>query len=153
NTDDNIFDRSGSRIPWDPMISEPSVRPRRSYSHGKPGDRVGLWRRQCCARFFGRPALAHAALAKRPALYSITPAKPASAERRAYMICLPGVRDIEKKYPGGSKSASQTAQAVFAKVAEQAPQSAISSGLTEAFRSPSPPPFPEMVSHLFGHSD
>jgi hypothetical protein len=70
------------------------------------------------------------------------------------MSWLDQVGDVLKKYTGDSTStASTNAQADFAKVAEQAPQSVISSGLTEAFRSPNTPPFAEMVSQLFGNSD
>jgi hypothetical protein len=64
------------------------------------------------------------------------------------------VSDILKQYSGAAPSAPPpNAQADFAKVAEQAPPSVISSGLTEAFRSQSTPPFAEMVSSLFGQSD
>jgi len=64
------------------------------------------------------------------------------------------VSDILKQYAGGSASTgAPNAQADFAKVAEHAPPSVVSSGLTEAFRSPSTPPFAEMVSQLFGQSD
>ena len=64
------------------------------------------------------------------------------------------VSEILNKYTGASPSTTSTnTQSDFAKVAEQAPPSAISSGLTEAFRSQHTPPFPEMVSHLFGQSD
>src|SRR5262245_7973153 len=64
------------------------------------------------------------------------------------------VTEILKQYTGGSPAAeSADARADFAKVAEQAPPSAISSGLTEAFRSKDTPPFAEMVSQLFGQSD
>jgi len=64
------------------------------------------------------------------------------------------VTDILKQYTGASPSATPpNAQADFAKVAEQAPPSVLSSGLTEAFRSQSTPPFAEMVSQMFGQSD
>ncbi len=64
------------------------------------------------------------------------------------------VGDLLKQYTGASTSAPPpTAAADFAKVAEQAPASAMSSGLAEAFRSDSTPAFGEMISHLFGQSD
>ena len=64
------------------------------------------------------------------------------------------VTDILKQYTGASPSATPpNAQADFAKVAEQAPPSVLSSGLAEAFRSQSTPPFAEMVSQMFGQSD
>jgi hypothetical protein len=64
------------------------------------------------------------------------------------------VSDILKQYTGASATtASPSAHADFAKVAEQAPPSVISGGLAEAFRSQSTPPFAEMVAHMFGQSD
>lgn len=64
------------------------------------------------------------------------------------------VSDILKRYTGGSTPAtSDSTHADFAKVAEQAPPSAMTGALSEAFRSSSTPPFEEMVSQLFGHSD
>jgi len=64
------------------------------------------------------------------------------------------VGDILKQYSGVSASAPPPdPQADFSKVAEHAPPAAVSDGLTEAFRSPSTPPFADMVAHLFGQSD
>jgi hypothetical protein len=64
------------------------------------------------------------------------------------------VSDILKRYTGGSvPTASDSTHADFAKVAEQAPPAAMTGAITEAFRSSSTPPFEEMVSQLFGHSD
>ena len=63
------------------------------------------------------------------------------------------VSDILKRYTGGSAPGSDSTHADFAKVAEQAPPSAMTGALTEAFRSSSTPPFEEMVAKLFGHSD
>jgi hypothetical protein len=64
------------------------------------------------------------------------------------------VSDILKQYTGSATSAaSPNAQADFTKVAEQAPPSVVSSGLGEAFRSQSTPPFGEMVASMFGQSD
>jgi len=70
------------------------------------------------------------------------------------MSWLNDVSDIVQKYTGASTSTPPpNAQADFAKIAEQAPPAAISSGLSEAFRSQSTPPFSEMVSQMFGQSD
>jgi hypothetical protein len=70
------------------------------------------------------------------------------------MSWLNQVSDILKQYSGASPSAtSPNAEADFSKVAEQAPPSVLSSGLSEAFRSQSTPPFGEMVSQMFGQSD
>jgi hypothetical protein len=64
------------------------------------------------------------------------------------------VSDILKQYTGTSPTAAApNVQSDFAKVAEQAPSAMISSGLAEAFRSQSTPPFSEMVAHMFGKSD
>lgn len=64
------------------------------------------------------------------------------------------IGDLLQKYRGGAASgAPSNAADDFGKVAEQAPQSTLSSGLAEAFRSNSTPAFGEMVSHLFAHSD
>lgn len=64
------------------------------------------------------------------------------------------VSDILQQYKGASAStASANAPEDFAKVAEHAPSSVISNGLTDAFRSQSTPPFAQMVSQLFGQSD
>ncbi len=58
------------------------------------------------------------------------------------------------QYKGASASAPPpNADADFAKVATQAPSSAISSGLAEAFRSESTPEFGDMISQLFAQSD
>ena len=64
------------------------------------------------------------------------------------------VSDILKQDTGSSAPTENTdPHADFARVAEQAPPSVISGGLSEAFRSSSTPSFGEMVSHLFGQSD
>jgi hypothetical protein len=41
----------------------------------------------------------------------------------------------------------------FQKVAQQVPQAAVSSGLSDAFRSSETPPFGQMVSQMFGQSN
>jgi hypothetical protein len=64
------------------------------------------------------------------------------------------VSEILQRYTGTSAStASANAPEDFAKLAERAPSSVISTGLTEAFRSQSTPPFAQMVSQLFEQSD
>lgn len=63
------------------------------------------------------------------------------------------VGGLLQKYSGASEAAPPPdATADFAKVAESAPPSALSSGLSAAFRSGSTP-FAEMVSQLFAQSD
>jgi hypothetical protein len=58
------------------------------------------------------------------------------------------------RYKGASASTPPpNADADFAKVATQAPPSAISGGLAEAFRSESTPEFGDMISRLFAQSD
>ena len=64
------------------------------------------------------------------------------------------VGTLLRQYKGASASAPPpSADADFAKVATQAPPSAISSGLAEAFRSDSTPEFGDMISRLFAQSD
>src|SRR5262249_27085666 len=64
------------------------------------------------------------------------------------------VSDILHQYKGASASTPPSnAPEDFAKVAERAPASDLSSGLTEAFRAPNAPPFAQMVAQLFGQSD
>jgi hypothetical protein len=64
------------------------------------------------------------------------------------------VRTLLGQYKGASPSAPPPdAAADFAKIATQAPPSAMSGGLAEAFRSKSTPEFGEMISHLFAQSD
>jgi hypothetical protein len=64
------------------------------------------------------------------------------------------ISDVLQKYTGAQASAPPpNAASDFAKVAENAPSSAISGGIAEAFRSNNTPPFAQMVSQLFGQSD
>jgi hypothetical protein len=64
------------------------------------------------------------------------------------------VSDLLQRYKGASATTpSPDTAADFSKVADQAPPSAISTGLAEAFRSDSTPPFGQMLSGLFGQSD
>ncbi len=64
------------------------------------------------------------------------------------------IDDVLQRYRGASASnPAPNAPADFARVAEQAPPSAISGGLAEAFRSPQTPPFGQMIADLFGMSN
>jgi len=70
------------------------------------------------------------------------------------MSWLDEVGTLLRQYKGASASAPPpSADADFTKVATQAPPSAISSGLAEAFRSESTPEFGDMISRLFAQSD
>jgi hypothetical protein len=55
------------------------------------------------------------------------------------------------KYAAGSAN-HQEAEADFDHVARQAPRADLGAGLADAFRSPQTPPFPNMLSQLFGQS-
>ena len=57
------------------------------------------------------------------------------------------------KYRGGSASPESNVAEDFGKIASQAPTSELTSGLAQAFRSDSTPPFGNMVSQLFAQSD
>ncbi len=66
------------------------------------------------------------------------------------------INNIIQRYTGaggGTSSAPENAQQDYEQVAQHAPQDAVAGGLSEAFRSDRTPPFPEMVSHLFSHSN
>jgi hypothetical protein len=60
-----------------------------------------------------------------------------------------------QQYMGGNPAMANPQQAEddFVRIADQAPQPAVASGVTEALRSDQTPPFPQMVSQLFGHGD
>jgi hypothetical protein len=64
-----------------------------------------------------------------------------------------GLLDILNQYVQPSGPAGAAAVEHFGQVAAQAPQSTVSQGLTEAFRSDQTPPFGEMVARLFGNSN
>jgi hypothetical protein len=69
------------------------------------------------------------------------------------MSWLEQIDDVLQRYKGASTSPAPTQVSTdFAKVATHAPSSALSSGLTEAFRSQDTPPFGQMVSELFARS-
>lgn len=64
------------------------------------------------------------------------------------------VGDVLQRYQGTpSPKPPESVTDDFARVAQHAPPSAVSSGLAEAFRSPNTPPFGHMVSDLFGSSN
>ena len=65
-----------------------------------------------------------------------------------------GLMDILNQYVNRqSVPAGPAAVEHFGQVAQQAPQSTVSQGLTEAFRSDETPPFGDMVARLFGNSN
>src|SRR5690242_10456554 len=54
---------------------------------------------------------------------------------------------------GGTAAAPSSPHEDFQQVAQSAPQGVVASGLSQAFRSDQTPPFPQMLSSLFGKSD
>ena len=66
------------------------------------------------------------------------------------------VEEIAQRYSGqtgGTAAAPDNVHGDFQKVAQSAPQDLVAGGISQAFRSDQTPPFPEMVSHIFEHSD
>ena len=64
------------------------------------------------------------------------------------------IGNILQQYSGASaQAAPDQVQDDFDRFAESAPPSAVADGLAAAFRSEETPPFPSMVSQLFGQSD
>ena len=66
------------------------------------------------------------------------------------------VEDIVQKYSGqggGTAAAPEDVHQDFHQVAQVAPQDAVASGISQAFQSDQTPPFPQMLSNLFNHSD
>jgi len=71
------------------------------------------------------------------------------------------IEDILQRYggqggaPGGANPAAAPANPHqdFQQVAQAAPPDLLSSGISQAFHSGQTPPFPEMLSNLFSHSD
>jgi hypothetical protein len=58
------------------------------------------------------------------------------------------------QYSGmNAKDAPPETEQHFSQVAGSAPKAQLSEGLSEAFRSPQTPPFPEMLANLFRNSD
>jgi hypothetical protein len=66
------------------------------------------------------------------------------------------ISNILQRYSGaggGAAAAPEDAHSDFQEVARAAPREAVAGGIAQAFRSDQTPPFPEMVSNLFSHSD
>ncbi len=66
------------------------------------------------------------------------------------------INDVLQRYSGqgaGTAAAPQNAHDDFQKVAQAAPQNVVANGISQAFRSDQTPPFPEMLSAVFNHSD
>ncbi len=64
------------------------------------------------------------------------------------------IGNLLQQYLGGGANANAgRALDDFDQVANNAPRSAMAQGVTEALRSDQTPPFPQMVSQMFGHSD
>ncbi|HEU4851396.1 MAG TPA: hypothetical protein VFT37_04495 [Telluria sp.] len=62
--------------------------------------------------------------------------------------------NLLQQYLGGpDKVPPEQAQYDFDRIADTAPPQELANGVTEAFRSDQTPPFPQMVSQLFGNSD
>lgn len=59
--------------------------------------------------------------------------------------------NLLQQYLGGAQNANPSqATDDFDRVAQQAPRETLAQGVTQALRSDQTPPFPQMVSHLFG---
>ena len=66
------------------------------------------------------------------------------------------LNDILQKYSGqggGTAAAPADPHQDFHRVAQAAPQDVVANGISQAFRSDQTPPFSQMVSNLFSHSD
>ena len=62
--------------------------------------------------------------------------------------------NLLQQYLGGQQGAGAAQpEDDFDRVAQAAPREAVAQGVTQAFRSDQTPPFPQMVSQLFGQSD
>lgn len=62
--------------------------------------------------------------------------------------------NLLQQYMGGSNQVPpEQAQYDFDRIADSAPQRELGDGVAQAFRSDQTPPFPQMVSQLFGNSD
>jgi hypothetical protein len=58
-----------------------------------------------------------------------------------------------QQYAGSNPASPAQAENDFDQVAQNAPQSHLAQGVTEAFRSDQTPPFPQMVGQLFNQGD
>ena len=66
------------------------------------------------------------------------------------------IEDILQRYAGnqgGTAAASADPHQNFRQVAENAPPDVVANGISQAFRSDQTPPFAEMLSNLFNHTD
>ena len=66
------------------------------------------------------------------------------------------VEDVMQRYSGqggGAAAAPEDPHGDFQQVAQAAPPNVVASGISQAFRSDQTPPFPEMLSNLFGQSN
>lgn len=66
------------------------------------------------------------------------------------------LEDILQRYSGqrgGTAAAAADPHQDFQQVAQNAPSNVVASGISQAFRSEQTPPFSEMLSNLFSHSD
>lgn len=66
------------------------------------------------------------------------------------------VEDLVQRYSGqggGTAPAPQNPHQDFQQAAKAAPHEAVAQGIGQAFRSHQTPPFPEMLSDLFSHSE
>jgi hypothetical protein len=66
------------------------------------------------------------------------------------------IGDIIHKYSGqggGTAAAPDNPHEDFQKVSQAAPSDVVAGGISQAFRSDQTPPFPEMLSNLFGQSN
>ncbi len=64
------------------------------------------------------------------------------------------IGNIISQYAGGGTApAPQNVERDYSQVAQNAPQDVVAGGLSEAFNSNQTPPFPQMVSQLFGQSN
>jgi hypothetical protein len=66
------------------------------------------------------------------------------------------IEDIIQRYTGqggGTAAAAANPHEDFQQVAESAPSNVLAGGISQAFRSEQTPPFSEMLSNLFSHSD
>lgn len=61
--------------------------------------------------------------------------------------------NLLQQYANANPANPGQAEQDFDQVAQNAPQTDLAQGVTEAFRSDQTPPFPQMVGQLFGNSD
>lgn len=61
--------------------------------------------------------------------------------------------DLIQQYVTGGSANSANAERDFQQVSQNVPQSQLAGGLADAFRSQDTPPFAQMLSTLFAHSD